>query len=76
VCIAAKDEDGRRAEPECKSFEIAVPAAKVAAWAQGPATFTFEVRLRKGRCRLAVTTRDETAQLETTVVRDVAVPAG
>jgi len=76
VCVAAKDEDGRRAEPQCRSFEIAVPGVKAAAWAQGNATFSFEVRLRKGRCRLAVTARDEVAQLETTAVREVEVPSG
>ncbi len=76
VCVAAKDEDGRRAEPQCKSFDIAVPSAKAEAWAQGSATFEFEVRLYKGRCRLAVTARDEVAQLETTAVREVEVPSG
>jgi VWFA-related protein len=76
ICMAAKDEEGRRAEPQCKSFDIAVPAERFAAWSGQAATFSFEVQLRKGRCRLAVTARDEVAQEETIVVRDVAVPGG
>ena len=74
ICMAAKDEDGRRAEPRCKSFDIAVPAERFAAWTGQAAAFSFEVQLRKGRCRLAVTARDEVAQEESIVVRDVVVP--
>ena len=74
ICMAAKDEDGRRAEPQCKSFDIAVPAERFAAWTGQAAAFSFEVQLRKGRCRFAVTARDEVAQEESIVVRDVVVP--
>jgi VWFA-related protein len=76
ICMAAKDEEGRRAEPQCKSFDISVPAEKIGAWRREEAAFTFEVRLWKGRCRLAVTARDEVALEETTLVREVQVPSG
>ena len=74
VCVAAKDAGGRRAEPQCKGFEVAIPADKAAAWSRGDATFSFDVRLWKGRCRLAVTARDEVSMEESTVVREADVP--
>jgi len=76
ICMAAKDQDGRRAEPQCKGFDVSVPAEKIGAWSREEAAFSFEVRLWKGRCRLAVTTRDEVAREETTLVREVQVPNG
>jgi VWFA-related protein len=76
ICIAAKDDEGRRSDPQCKSFDISVPAEHVAAWSAQSATFTFDVLLRKGTCHLAVTARDEIGQEESTLVREVTVSRG
>jgi VWFA-related protein len=73
ICIVATDVDGRNSEAHREVFPIRVPAAAIDAMLRQETEFTFQLILRKGPHKVAVTARDEVAQLDATTSFEVTV---
>ncbi len=72
VTIAAAKAGGRRSEVAHKTFPIRVPTHDVIAFLQQDVSFEFSLLIEPGGGTIAVTARDEVAQVESVVVSEVA----
>lgn len=71
ISIIASDRSGQTSESHRDTFPIRVPEEAVPSFLQGSTTFSFELMLRKGAYKVAVTARDDVALNEGTVTVDV-----
>ena len=72
VTIAAAKAGGRRSEVAHSTFPIRVPSQDVAAFLQQDVSFEFSLLVESGGGTIAVTARDEVAQVSSVVVTEVA----
>jgi VWFA-related protein len=75
VCFVVKDEEGRSSDPQRVSIPLRVPLDKLDAMLKGDATFTFQLMVREGKQRVAVTLQDDVTEEASTVVAEVTVPS-
>lgn len=73
ISIVARNRGGQASESHSDTFPIRVPADALPSFLQGSTTFSFELMLRKGEHKVAVTARDDIALNEGTVTIDVEV---
>jgi len=71
ITIAAATAGGARSEVAHRSFPIRVPAERVAPFLQHDVSFEFSLLLDAGAVTIAVTARDDPAELESVVVTSV-----
>lgn len=61
IVITATDRDGRTADAHQETFPITVPTEALPAFLQGSTSYTFDLVMRKGPHKVAVTVRDDVA---------------
>jgi VWFA-related protein len=72
VAISVASKDGRNSEVHRESFPISVPAQAVQGFLTQDATFTFTLLVQPGDRSVSVSARDETGNLESVVVSQLA----
>jgi VWFA-related protein len=75
VFFVVKDEQGRSSDPQRVSIPMRVPLDKLDAMLKQDATFTFQLMVREGKQRVAVTLQDDVTEEASTVVAEVNVPS-
>lgn len=71
IVVTATDAEGRTADAHQETFPIKVPAAALPAFLQGSTSYTFDLVMRKGRHKVAVTVRDDVALNEGTATLEI-----
>ncbi len=75
ICFVVKDEQGRSSDPQRVRTPMRVPLDKFDALLRQDAMFTFQLLVREGKQRVAVTLQDDTTEEVSTVVTEIDVPA-
>ncbi|MGV8040475.1 MAG: VWA domain-containing protein [Thermoanaerobaculaceae bacterium] len=71
IVITATDREGRTADAHQETFHIKVPADALPAFLQGSTSYTFDIVMRKGMHKVAVTVRDDVALNEGTATLEI-----
>ncbi|MBP7798761.1 MAG: VWA domain-containing protein [Thermoanaerobaculaceae bacterium] len=71
IVITATDREGRTADAHQETFPIKVPTAALPAFLQGSTRYTFDILMRKGPHKVAVTVRDDVALNEGTATLEI-----
>lgn len=75
VCFVVKDEEGRTSDPQRVAIPMRIPLDKLDGVLNQDATFTFQLMVREGKHRVAVTLQDDVTEEVSTVVVEVTVPS-
>jgi VWFA-related protein len=74
VCFVVKDADGRSSEAQPRSVPLKISSGGMAAFQRVGAELSFQLVMRKGPQRVAVTVRDELSLQQSSVIVKLRVP--
>jgi VWFA-related protein len=75
VVLVVKDEQGRASDPQRVEIPMRVPLDKLDGMLKQEASFSFQLMMKEGKHRVAVTLQDEITEEVSTVVAEVTVPS-